>query len=260
MLMQLIHRLVDLDRLRGAFNWKDGAVYFPTSMFPPTHPIHCLSYHGWWVSLLTSLLRGLPPPKSGNLGIVKPKKWFKHPFWAPTPISLVLWLGRVSLYILEQSHQFWVIRFKSSLIDCQIWLKLPRVPGNFKPGWNFLRLYISVLGLLELGGGSAMCTDIHTNIHVCRSRWNVHLYVSGGNVVLPLSSVIWRGRLYCQLSVFRGLCHLEKLSENTFSRKGLFGRQRWWWLEKEASSFRRLSPEGGRGVNLVFDRAPAHDY
>ena len=32
MLMQLIHGPTDLDRLRGAFNWKDGAVYFP-----PTH-------------------------------------------------------------------------------------------------------------------------------------------------------------------------------------------------------------------------------
>ena len=60
--------------------------YLPTSLFPPMKP-----HHGWYVSLLTSLLRA--PYKSGNLVIVKPKKWFKHPFWAPTPISLVLWLG-----------------------------------------------------------------------------------------------------------------------------------------------------------------------
>ena len=97
-------------------------------------------------------------------------------------------------------------------------------------------------------------------MYMCVGADEMYMYVSGGNVVVALSSVTGKGRLSCQLSVFRGLRLLEKLSENTFSRKGLFGRQRWWWLEKEASSFRRLSPEGGRGVNLVFDRAPAHDY
>ena len=122
----------------------------------------------------------------------------------------------------------------------QTWLKFP--PSvHLTPG-----------ALGACGGERAL---IFIQMYMC-----VGADVSGGNVVVPLSSVIWRGRLYCQLSVFRGLCHLENLSENTFSKKGLFGRQRWWWLEKEASSFRRLSPEGGRGVNLVFDRAPAHDY
>ena len=109
-------------------------------------------------------------------------------------------------------------------------------------------------------GEGTQCALIFIQMYMCVGADEMYMYVSGGNVVLPLSSITGRGRLSCQLSVFRGLCILEKLSENTFSRKGLFGRQRWWWLEKEASSFRRLSPEGGRGVNLVFDRAPAHDY
>ena len=93
------------------------------------------------------------------------------------PGSLSKFSFDVKLWCLAGAHQFGVIRLYNFLIDCQIWLKLPRVPGNFKPGWNFLRLYISVLGLLELGGGSAMCTDIHTNVHVCRSRWNVHVCI-----------------------------------------------------------------------------------
>ena len=256
MLMQLIHRLVDLDRLRGAFNWKDGAVYFPTSMFPPTHPIHCLSYHGWWVSLLTSLLRGLPPPNLGTWALWSPKSGLNIPSEPQRRLALFCGLGG------------WAFIFWSNLINFGssgskvVWL-IAKYDSNYRGTREISDLpEISSVctsqswGSWSMGGGSAMCADIHTNVHVCRSRWNV----SGGNVVLPLSSITGRGRLSCQLSVFRGLCLLEKLSRSTFSRKGLSGRQRWWWLEKEASSFRRLSPEGGRGVNLVFDRAPAHDY
>ena len=167
MLMQLIHRLVDLDRLRGAFNWKDGAVYFPTSMFPPTHPIHCLSYHGWWVSLLTSLLRGLPPPKSGNLGIVKPKKWFKHPFWAPTPISLVLWWGG------------WAFIFWSNLINFGssgskvVWL-IAKYDSNYRGSQEISNLAeISSLctshswGSWSMWGEGAQCALIFIQMYMC---------------------------------------------------------------------------------------------
>ena len=40
----------------------------------------------------------------------------------------------------------------------------------------------------------------------------MYMYVLGGNVVLPLSSITGRERFSCQLSVFRGLCILEKCS------------------------------------------------
>ena len=200
-----------------------------------------------------------PPPNLGTCALWSPKSGLNIPSEPQRRLALFCGLGG------------WAFIFWSSLINFGssgskvVWL-IAKYDSNYRGSQEISNLaeISSVCTSQSWGswswGEGALCALIFIQMYMCVGAHEMYMYVSGGNVVLPLSSVIWRGRLHCQLSVFRGLCLLEKLSENTFSRKGLFGRQRWWWLEKEASSFRRLSPEGGRRVNLVFDRASAHDY
>ena len=174
MLMQLIHRLVDLDRLRGAFNWKDGAVYFPTSMFPPTHPIHCLSYHGWWVSLLTSLLRGLPPPNLGTWALWSPKSGLNIPSEPQRRLALFCGLGG------------WAFIFWSNLINFGssgskvVWL-IAKYDSNYRGSQEISNLAeISSVctsqswGSWSMGEGT-QCALIFIQMYMC--RWNVHVCI-----------------------------------------------------------------------------------
>lgn len=203
MLMQLIHGPTDLDRLRGAFNWKDGAVYFPpTHLTVSTYSLP-LSHHGWQISLLTSLLRG--SHKSGNLVIVKPKKWFKHPSWAPTPISLVLWRGG------------WAFIFWSNLINFG--------SSGSKVVWLIAKYDSNYRGTREI----SVLPEISS---VCTSRS--------------------RGALCVWFTVEK------RRYFKVFPKKASLGAG--WKRRRPASDGWCLGEFELRGVNLVFDGEPAHDY
>ena len=91
MLMQLIHGSTDLDRLRGAFNWKDGGgrTFLPLCFY---QAILFIAYHGWWSSLLTSLLRG-SPTNLGTWALWSPKSGLNIPSEPQRRLALFCGLG-----------------------------------------------------------------------------------------------------------------------------------------------------------------------
>ena len=180
MLMQLINRLVDLDRLRGAFNWKDGGgrTFLPLCFY---QAILFIAYHGWWSSLLTSLLRG-SPTNLGTWALWSPKSGLNIPSEPQRRLALFCGLGG------------WAFIFWSNLINFGssgskvVWL-IAKYDSNYRGSQEISNLAeISSVctsqswGSWSMGEGT-QCALIFIQMYMCVGADEMYLYVSGENVV-----------------------------------------------------------------------------